>query len=66
MKLGMWPDLNIGEIYLLNSQCFIKFLHEIDFHDGTFDIKTVDANIDKHKETYLKLIYQKPTPGGDE
>ena len=54
MKLGMWPDLNVGEIYLLNSQCFIKFLYDIDFHNGTFDIKTVDANIDKHKEGYLK------------
>lgn len=59
----MWPDLNVGEIYLLNSQCFIKFLYDIDFHNGTFDIKTVDANIDKHKENYLKVVYKSPGPG---
>lgn len=60
LKLGMWPDLNVSEIYLLNSQCFIKFLHDIDFHNGTFDIKTVEKNIDKHKENYLKIVYESP------
>lgn len=57
LRLNMWPDLNVGEIYLLNSQCFIKFLHDIDFHNGTFDIKDIEKNIDKHKENYLTWVY---------
>lgn len=57
LRLNMWPDLNVGEIYLLNSQCLIKFLHDIDFHNGTFDIKDIEKNIDKHKENYLTWVY---------
>lgn len=36
-------------------------MHDIGFHSETFDIKTVDENIDKHKENYVKVVYKSPT-----
>ena len=40
-KLGQWPELNVGEVYLLNTQCLLKFLHKIGFHHSTYDINHV-------------------------
>lgn len=65
LKLGMWPDLNVSEIYLLNSQCLLKFLHKIDYYHGTFDIKTVEANIAKHAEKYVKYVYRSENYEGE-
>lgn len=61
LMLNTWPHLNVSEIYLLNSQCLIKFLHKLDFHNGTFDIKTVEKNIDKHKDAYIAYVYKSPS-----
>ena len=54
----MMPDLNVSEIYLLNTQCLLRFLHKIDFHHGIYDSSVVERNIKKHEENYVSYVYK--------
>lgn len=58
LKLNMMPDLNVSEIYLLNTQCLLRFLHKIDFHHGIYDSSVVERNIKKHEENYVSYVYK--------
>ena len=61
LRLGMMPDLNVSEIYLLNTQCLLKFLHKNGFHNGTWDIAVVERNIKKHEKEYVDYVYTSPS-----
>ena len=54
---------HIGEVYLLNTQCLLKFLHKVEMHNGLLDLKAVEKNIDKHKKQYIAYVYKTPEGG---
>lgn len=66
LKSGVAPHFNVGDVYLLNTQCLLKFLHRCDLHNDTFDVKVVDRNIAKLKDQYIAYIHKSPNIADDE